>query len=276
MSSVSGPTIVRRQLGRRLRQVRVAAGKSIEDVAEAGIISRATMFRYESGTVPVSPGTMLALGMLYGLDPTTAHSLYALAIGTKAKGWWEDSTLAPASGFGLYLGLEAAAAVIQCYEPDIVLGLLQTPEYAQAVEYADESKPTENVVQEIVTIRMKRQQTLFARTPPPQIKAVLGSSAMTREVGGQEVMTAQIEHLRHLAAVGTVDLRILPLPAGAHAAMAGGFTHMMYGHAEDPAVVYVQTAVGGSYFELPAQVARYSRVFDSIWAQATTIEEYTP
>src|SRR5947209_993640 len=49
---ISGSTVVRRQLGRRLRSLRDTAGKTERDVEEATLASRAKLWRIESGKVP--------------------------------------------------------------------------------------------------------------------------------------------------------------------------------------------------------------------------------
>jgi hypothetical protein len=50
---ISGSTVVRRQLGRRLRRLRDAAGKTDRDIEEACLASRAKLWRIESGKGPV-------------------------------------------------------------------------------------------------------------------------------------------------------------------------------------------------------------------------------
>jgi len=50
---------------------------------------------------------------------------------------------------------------------------------------------------------------------------------------------------------------------------------MRFGDTSDPTVVYVETMVGSSYFELPEQVERYTWAFDSIWVQGIPLKEHT-
>ncbi|MBI1758316.1 MAG: helix-turn-helix domain-containing protein [Actinobacteria bacterium] len=272
--SVSGPTIVRRQLGRRLRQTRIGAGKKIDDVSVSGVVSKATLHRYESGRVAVTPGTVLELSLLYGLDRPTTLSLYELAVGSQSRGWWEDKETLSATSMGFYIGLESAASVIQSYMPDVILGLVQTADYAREVERAHESDPDEEAVERRVAIRMQRKEIIFGRTPPVRLQVVLGPGALARQVGGPAVMAGQLAHLRELAADDRVELRILPWESGAHAAMAGGFTLMRFEDPDDPTVVYVESAVGSSYFELPDQVARYARIIDHVYPQSVPFEEH--
>jgi transcriptional regulator with XRE-family HTH domain len=276
MPAVTGTTVVRRQLGRRMRQARQDAGMTLDAVVDTKILSKSTLQNIEAGRGPTTPGRVLELARVYGLDNSTTQSLYDLAIGTKGKGWWEDYFSSPASGFGLYLGLESSAATILIYSPDALHGLLQTAAYARAVTGVNIPPLDDETIDQTVEIRLKRQRALFGRATPPGIRAVIAEGVLTRQVGGPEVMAAQIAHLHQLAARGRADVRVLPGAAGAHAAMGGPFTVMGYGSADDPTVVYVETMAGSSYFEKPDQVQRYTAAFDSVYRVSKPIEEYTP
>jgi transcriptional regulator with XRE-family HTH domain len=85
---ISGSTVVRRQLGRRLRSLREAVGKTDRDIEEASLASRAKLWRIESGKVPVKIADVRALCWLYGADQPTTDALANLAVGTTVQGWW--------------------------------------------------------------------------------------------------------------------------------------------------------------------------------------------
>ncbi len=271
--TISGPTLIRRELGRRLVKVREAAGKSVPDVVASKIASRTTLHRMESGRYPVNPGTVLRLCLLYELDPATTRALNDLAEASHQRGWWEDIGDLT-TGLRFFIGLEAAAAEILTYQPNVVPGLVQTADYVRAVERAHVSAADEETIERRVDVRTRRQQTLFARTPAARFRAVLGAGVLACQAGGPEVMAAQVVHLRDLDQRKQIDLRVLPAEAGAHAGFAGGFTIMRYTDPDDPTVVHVETAVGSSYFELPAQVNHYIRIFQAVHRQAVPMEEH--
>jgi transcriptional regulator with XRE-family HTH domain len=77
-----GSAVVRRQLGSKLRQLRLAAGKDVVDVTEAGLGSKAKMSRIETGKGSVRVADVRALCWLYGADAATTDALAALAPGT--------------------------------------------------------------------------------------------------------------------------------------------------------------------------------------------------
>src|SRR5262249_56334189 len=88
---IAGSTVVRRQLGRRLRRLREAAGKTERDVEEANLASRAKLWRIESGKVPTKVADVRALCWLYGADQRTTDALAELAVGTTTHAWRPDS-----------------------------------------------------------------------------------------------------------------------------------------------------------------------------------------
>jgi transcriptional regulator with XRE-family HTH domain len=270
-------TVVRRQLGRRLRRLREAAGKTERDVEEASLASRAKLWRIESGKVPTKVADVRALCWLYGADQQTTDALAELAVGTTAQGWWEDyEGNTPPRWFWLYLGLEAAATEIRTYNPEVVHGLLQVPAYVRAVHEASNPEIDENVVSQQIKLRGERQLSLTSRIPPLRLTAILGAGVLARPVGGAQVMAEQVARLRELGALDHIDVRILPWAAGAHAAMAGAFTILDFESPDDPAVVYAEMHTGGRYLERPEELAEYRRVFDLIYQKSVPIEESGP
>jgi hypothetical protein len=175
--------------------------------------------------------------------------------------------------FKLYVGLEASARRIRTYDGEIVPGELQTEQYALAV-FGAEKQADADTAQRHVRLRMQRQHALFSRTPSPELTIVLGEGALTRPVGGEEVLHAQIEHLRQTAESGQADIRVLPWSVGAHAAMAGAFRILEFDDADDPDTVYLESHVGALYLEEDHEVKEYRRIFELIHADAIPLEKY--
>jgi transcriptional regulator with XRE-family HTH domain len=270
---VTGQRVVRRTLGRRLTRLRVASGKSRREVAEAKLgISEPTLHRIETGKVPVTVANVRALCWLYGIDASITDALAELSLGTSQEEWWDASPVIP-DWFKLYVGLEASAARIYSYDGEVIPGELQTEQYARAVFGAEQPADAE-AADRHVKLRMQRQHALFARVPGPDVVTVLGEGALTRPVGGEAVLKAQIDHLQRVAQRGNVEIRVLPFSVGAHAAMAGAFRIMDFDEAEDPDVVYLETHVGAMYLEEPDEVDEYRRIFQLIRNEAIPVEDY--
>jgi hypothetical protein len=178
--------------------------------------------------------------------------------------------------FKLYVGLEASASRIFSYDGEVVPGELQTEQYARAI-FAAEQPPDQEAAEAAdrhVKLRMQRQQTLFGRRPAPRLVTVLGEGAVTRPVGGEAVLKAQIEHLCRVAQRDNVEVKVLPFAVGAHAAMAGAFRILDFDDAEDPDVVYLESHVGALYLEEEAEVEEYRRIFGLISKDAIPVEDY--
>jgi hypothetical protein len=58
--------------------------------------------------------------------------------------------------------------------------------------------------------------------------------------------------------------------------MLGAFTILDFDDPDDPAVVYLETQVGGQYRERPDELNEYRRIFDLIYKQSVSIEECSP
>jgi hypothetical protein len=175
--------------------------------------------------------------------------------------------------FKLYVGLEASASRMFGYDGEVVPGELQTLEYARAVFGAEQPVDSE-AAERHIKLRMQRQKALFARKPSIRLVAVLGEGTLTRSVGGEQVLKGQIEHLRKLSLEDTIEIRVLPFSAGAHAAMAGAFRILEFDDPDDPDVVYLESHVGALYLEEEAEVDEYRRIFDLIRKDSVPVGEF--
>jgi len=272
--ALNGSTIVRRQLGRRLRQLREGSGKTVSDVEAAKLASAVKLWRIENGKTRVKVADARALCWLYGADEPTTQVLVEMAAGSAQQGWWEDYGGVMPEWFGLYLGLEGQAEQIQVYEPELVPGLFQTPEYARAV-YCTGTQPQDPMRRRrYVDMRMRRQRAVFQRPVATRISAVISAGVLQRSVGGPGVMKAQIDRMREMSHREQVDLRVIAWDTGAHPAMLGAFTVLDFEDPDDPAVVYLETHVGCQYLEQENQLAEYRKVFSSIHRRSISFEEY--
>jgi hypothetical protein len=221
-------SVVRRQLGRRLRRMRFEAHKRIEDVIYAGVASRTKVWRIEAGRSSVKVG-VLALGRLYKVTNAETEELIRLAEAIKGTGYLEDYGEGMLEYLGLDAELEADASAICDYQSEMVHGLLQTADYARAVIQVDPSLSTD-VIDQRLAFRLRRQRIFFDRSEPARMNALIPAGALSVQVGSPSVMQAQREHLCALAGRDGVSIHVLPFENGLHPAMRGPFT--MLTHAE--------------------------------------------
>lgn len=268
-----GSVVVRRQLGAKLRHLRLKAGKDVADVTEAGLGSKAKMSRIETGKGAVRVADVRALCWLYGVDGPTTDALAAMAPGTQQDGWQEEYGYAVPEWFGLYAGLEAAASRIRCFEPEFVHGLVQTRDYARAVVSSD-PRLAPDVVEQRVRFRLERQTRLAVGDSPTPVLVIVGEGALRMTVGSPEVMAAQLSHLRS-ADHPHIEVRVLPFAAGP-VPRRGSFALLDFADVEDPSVAYVDLPFGARYVDKPQDRAEYEFVFDLVAAKAIPISDWSP
>jgi transcriptional regulator with XRE-family HTH domain len=269
----SGSTVVRRQLGRRLRRLREDAGKTIRSVQDARLFSESKVARIEAGRVPVRVGDVWTLCRFYNASNEVTDALAALADGTTNDGWWEeyaDPAVLP-EWFGLYLGLEGSADTISTYHPELINGLVQTEDYARAVILTD-GPLDEDVLAGRLRVRANRQRAVLGNARK-RLRMIVGPGALSLVIGSPDVMADQIRHLRDLDASGAVDIRVIPPSSGVHAGFNGPFTVMDFDDPADPSVVYLEFLMGARYLEQDRQVAAYRHTFQRLHEQAQSIKE---
>jgi hypothetical protein len=272
VSGQGSPSVVRRQLGRRLRDLRLQAGKTIEDVRVAGIASPTKIWRIEGGTSTVRAGDVLALTRLYRADNKAVDELLHLADATNESGYLEDLSRAVTES-SLYADLEADSAVVADFTSELVPGLLQTRDYIRGV-MEDSGMLTPEVVDQRIEFRLRRQRAFFDRPRPKRLDVVLTEGALRVEVGSSAVMQAQREHLLALTSRDGVRIRILPFARGLHPAMIGPFTILDFDDPDDPSFVYLRNMIGNRYIERAEHVARFRQEFGLMWPRAVPIEDF--
>ena len=258
----ASPTLRRRELGSRLRQLRMAQGKTAEDVAQALMVSATKITRLETGARGVNMRDIRDLCNFYEVSEAEREHLMRLARQSREDSWFQHYDLQHPT----YIGLEASAASIADYKSDVINGLLQTERYARAILEATLPDPTEDKIEQNVESRRVRQR-LLTDEPPLSLWAVIHEAAVRTYIGGPDVMREQLETLVERAAQPNVDLQLLPFTAGAHPAINSTFT-LLHFREEVPDVVYVEGLLGEHYLEARADIERYRRVFDQLRAMA--------
>lgn len=257
MSDVRSPTLRRRELGARLRELRLARGLTVEQVSEQLLCSPSKVSRMETGHRGATLRDVRDLCQIYGLtDTAQVEYLMGLVREAKQQAWWQSYDL----DYATYVGLEQAATTLCYYQSTIVPGLLQTVGYARAMH--EGSMPAEFTparVDALIEVRMRRQQVL-TRDPPMQLRVVLDEAVLHRVVGGPEVMAGQLRHFNTIAKRPNVTLQVIPFSVGAHPAMENMFNIIEFGDVA-PHVVYVEGLMGWLFLERENDVTRYVQVF---------------
>ena len=269
------PSMRRRRLAAELRQLRTGAGLPIEDVAGRLKWPASKISRIENRQVGISTRDLRRLLDLYqATDRAYVDELLEMARRATERGWWQSYGGVVPTALGNLIGLEAEAATIRTYEPELVPGLLQTTDYARAVIRAGRPGDTAQEIDRRVEVRLERQEVL-TRTdpPPPKVNVVLNEGVLARRVGGPEVMRAQLEHLIRDRDRANIVIQILPFSTGEHPAMVGPFTMLTFLDPADPGVVNVENITGSLALEQPEGLRAYEEVWGAIQARAASPDD---
>jgi len=232
--------VKKRRLRVALRHARQEAKLTQQASADQLVWSTSKIVRIEQGTVPVTPTDVRAMLHLYGVtDESRVAELVELAKDAREdRGWSTFSDVLAAAGIELF-GYESSAKVIYKYEPSVIPGLFQTLDYARALLKALGN--SEEQIERRLEARVQRQR-LLDMPDHPELNFILGEAAISRPVGGPDVMREQIAHLQDLSKLEGISVGLLPFSAGAHRGMGSAFTVLQFDDPFLPDLLYLENA----------------------------------
>jgi transcriptional regulator with XRE-family HTH domain len=269
-TAATSPALGRIQLGAELRRLREAAGKTIDQVsrdlsAQLGPgFSPTKLSRLETGKRPANQRDVRDLCLYYEATAEELDHLVELAKASRSQNRWQGLTEAYAE----YIALESIADGVRTYESALVPGLLQTPEYSQAVAIGDAFEHTategEGADMDIkIRVRVGRQRRLRER-PPLRFHAIMDENVLRRAIGGPVVMSGQLRHMYEISRLRNVTLQVVPITRGAYPGIeSAGFSILDFAagvHTQDY-VCFLEGIVGAVWAERETERLRIVRVF---------------
>lgn len=258
------PTIRQRELGMRLRELRNAKGLTVEDVAKELLCSPTKVSRAETGARRATLRDVRDLCGIYGVDPETSAELMQLAREARQQGWWTKYDDLKVSSF---IGMEQAATAITCFGMYFVPALLQSADYARAIIKGIAPKIEQDILEQRVEARIKRQELLSA-SKPPKYRALLDEAVLHRQVGGPLVMKAQLDKVLSLIREDRAAIQVIPYESGAYGAIDSNFDYLEFGSTKLPDLVFVEGLVSHLYLERPDELERYREALDYLRDEA--------
>ena len=233
----ANPTVARRKLAVYFRTLREQREVGLGTIAQVLGVDHSQASRLDTGARGFKADDVYKLAQYYGLDDAELGHLVALADEARKRAWWQQSDL-PAA-YRTMIGMEQAALSIAEYAGNVIPGLLQTRDYAQAAVAAGAINVPHQKTREIAEVRMRRQQIL-ARQPPPELWVVIDEAALARVAGGQAVMRNQLEHLLLKANEPGITVQIIGFEYGLY---PGGGNHFILLRMGDglPDVLYTES-----------------------------------
>ncbi|MFF9018772.1 helix-turn-helix domain-containing protein [Streptomyces eurythermus] len=267
----AAPTVGQVVLGKRLQELREAAGLSREEAARVLRVASATVRRMETAEVSLKIPYVQVLLTTYGVPDEEADAFVRLAEEANQPGWWQRFHDVLPDWFSLYVSLEGAARIIRSYEPHFVPGLLQTEDYARAVmEAGTVGHTSPETVDRHVSLRMERQR-LLDRKDPPHLWVIMDETVLRRPVSTDpKVLRDQLDRLLEYAERDRVTLQIAEFAAGPHPGTYAPFTLFRFAEPELPDMVFTEYLTGALYLDARREVAAHLEVLDHMTARAAS------
>jgi hypothetical protein len=229
-------------------------------------VSASKISRIETGNSGLQVDDVAALLDLYEVSVGKRQKLLGLLHREDQKGWWERQAGLPQMWRTL-IDFENKATRIQNYESLVIPGLLQTSEYSAAVIRGTEPSLSNAELDNLVATRMARQ-TLLTRVSAPNFLAVIHEVALRMPVGEAGVMKRQLRHLLAITERSNIELRAVPISAGAHAGLRGPFVILEF--AEEPSLAFVENHDTGIFLEEDTELDGYRVAMGNILTLAQT------
>jgi transcriptional regulator with XRE-family HTH domain len=237
-----------------LHNARIAAGYTSQDALARDLnVDRSVVTKAESGNRFPSDKVLLKWCELCHLDPDEV-------LAKARKGRTAEGAIPP--WFETFREVLLAAHTVRAWNPTIIPGSLQIPDYARALCVA--MGEDEDRVEELVAARIDLQQILN-RPQPVTFWSVMDEVVLRRQVGSPEVMHHQLLHLIKLGERQHIGIQVVPARSGANAGHACAFTIASVDGAAD---VLLTNAVEDVTTDRDATVRKAHAIFDRVRLEA--------
>ncbi|WP_329027035.1 helix-turn-helix domain-containing protein [Streptomyces sp. NBC_01423] len=250
----------RSELGAALRALRNASGKEAKAVARGAVMSASKLSKVETGKLSPSADDVDRILTAIGVsdDVKAEYMDAARAVATQATAWRLIQRAGLHKAQQRLRETEARTGLLRVFQPALVPGLLQTPEYMRAI-LSRHDDLTAETVRQTVSARLERQAALYDGTK--RFQFVITEPVLRWLIVPNLVMAGQLDRIASASRLPNVDVRVVPL---------AGRKHDIPNHAfviSDDRTVSVETVHAEVGVTDPRDVALYVAKFDG-FAQA--------
>jgi transcriptional regulator with XRE-family HTH domain len=244
-------------LGREVRACREQADMTQKALGDESGYTRTYVARVEAGSLLASEDFVEACDRVF---KTSGYlSRLRARLSTAGHPRW----------FVPYLKLEQTATRIEDYSNALIMGMLQTPEYASAVFKSTRPRETADEIKRRVELRIRRHEVMDGPNPP-LLWVILHEACLRTVVGDQQVMTNQLARLLQEAESPHVTIQVLPFGAGAP---ASSLPFTLITQDDHPTVLYGETRGLGHVNDSATAVAEASITYDRLRAAALSPDD---
>ena len=253
-----GATIAKLRLARRLTELRVDAGYTANHVCDMLNWGRGKVGRFEANQWKrPEMSDIRDLLRFYDADEAGTREIEALAMRARVRPWWRDYQDIFDNEFP---GFEADAARIRVFFPLVIPGLLQTPDYIDALMRSGGKPPAWR--RRATEARQRRQQILDRdKATMPQLQAVIAEASLLYRWGSR---TERQEQLRHLAEMGQrpgIQLHLQRFADGPPPGLFSAVQIFDY-DGDEPSLVFTESDHGIQEVTDAEYVSSYLEAFD--------------
>ncbi|KND39582.1 helix-turn-helix domain-containing protein [Streptomyces acidiscabies] len=271
--TTNNPTFRQRRLARTLKGLRIAAGLTHTDVSKVLGSAESKIGRIENCQSGIRLPDLRALLDAYNVtNPTERAALEKLAREAKQKGWWNHHTDVIEPAYATYAAVESDASEIYNVETSMVPGLLQIPDYTEALSRLQAPGVTEEEIKTEIEIRRERKNIL-TRDNPLRLWAIIAESVLYHQVGSPDVMRAQFEALIEASRKQNIELQVLPREDPLNACLPGPFVIMSFPGTAETDLAYTEEATTSLFHEEDKDVQAYTTLFRRLNVAAANVSK---
>ncbi|MFR9731325.1 helix-turn-helix domain-containing protein [Saccharopolyspora sp. MS10] len=265
-----GPSARSRRLAQSLRRIRAQKGLSATEVAKALGMSGSKINRIETCEIGVYLDDLERMLDFYAPSKKRRVELLDIARHAEQRSWLRTRNPHFPADWQTWSDFEDEATGLRYYEPMMVPGLVQTPEYARAVIAATGAALSDLEIDELVSSRIARRRVLSGKDPL-ELHVIIEEAALERPFGDFGCRARQLRYLIEEADRANVVVQLLPTSAGIHAGMTGAFILVEYG--ESLGSVWLEQLVSSIVLDEDEHLQLYGAVWDELAKIARTPEE---
>ncbi|NUP17207.1 MAG: helix-turn-helix domain-containing protein [Streptomyces sp.] len=204
----------RAQLGAALRALRVASGKEAKAVARSALMSPSKLSKIENAKLAASATDVERILTAIGVsdEVKVEYTEAARASATEATAWRLLKRIGVHKGQQATKALEAQMSTLRLFQPALVPGLLQTPEYIRAV--LQRHNLSEDSLTRTINGRLERQAVLYDNAK--SLRFIITEPVLRWRIVQPQMMAAQLDRIVSISRLSHVDIQVVPLRAQQH------------------------------------------------------------
>lgn len=261
------PTVAGRGLGAELRSIREERNLSSRKVANQLGWPQSKVSKIENGKQGVTAADVASLLAIYAVTGFERDRLVVKAEKADEPGFFESQGGLSRESRTL-IQLESEAVSHFNFEPLVIPGLLQTPDYTRSIMQAAGVPEEETEVR--VAARMGRQ-ALLSREHPPELEFAIDEGVLRRNILPPRLLARQLRHVVEASERPHVTIWTLPLALGAHTGLDGSFG--VIDLPKGKSVAYLEHKISGTFLEESHEVEFYRAEADRLRQSALSPDE---